>query len=172
LVPALPADFVCVFKDGSLGVFEAKGTTGTSGDITGALTSGKLQTANIGSQDGTGTSGPITMRAVVGAVLGEDYMRVIILDPPGERGGDGQRRTPHSALRTKLTADLVKKAAIDMRRKRKPVGAIHELPLRPDADERPATTETIFRAPGMEITLKYEDLRAEKRHGWLLLDKP
>jgi len=33
--------------------------------------------------------------------------------------------------------------------------------------------ETVFRAPGMEITLKYEDLREDKRHGWLgLLDKP
>ena len=126
LAPALPADFVCVFKDGSLGVFEAKGTTGTSGNITGALTSGKLQTADIDAND------PITMRAAVGAVLGEDWMRVIILDPPSTGSGTGGpdnspgggrgRMTQNAERMTNLTADLVKKAAIDMRRKRKPVG--------------------------------------------------
>jgi hypothetical protein len=63
--------------------FEAKGTTGTAGDIASALASGKLQTADIGATD------LITMRVVAGAVLGEDFMRVILLDPPG---GNAKRR--------------------------------------------------------------------------------
>jgi hypothetical protein len=69
----------------------------------------------------------------------------------------------------------VKRAAIEMRRKsvgvvrERPEGerAVHKPPLRPDADERPATTETVFRAPGMEIRLKYETLRKGKKHGWI-----
>jgi len=176
-------DFVCTFKDGSLGVFEAKGTTGTSGNITGALASGKLQTADIGSQDGTGPSGPIAMRAVVGAVLGEDFMRVIILDPPGPSTGSGTGGSGSSvgepAEPTNLTADLVKKAAIEMRRgaRNKRIPSLVPPLLRGDVrrtggvdssrEKTVGTTETIFRAPGLEITLKYEDLREDKRHGWL-----
>jgi len=53
--------------------------------------------------------------------------------------------------------------------------AVYEPPLRPNADERPKTTETVFRAPGdpkegrmaMEIRLKYETLRKGKKHGWI-----
>ncbi len=143
-------DFVCVLKDGSLGVFEAKGTTGTSGNITGALTDGKRQTADIGAND------PITKRVAVGAVLGEDFMRLILLDPPG---GD--------AKPTNLTADLVKKAAIDMRRKRKPSTVIPATEPESRGEAMGGIIETVFRAPGMEITLKYEDLRKDKRHGWI-----
>ncbi len=125
-------DFVCTFPDGSLGIFEAKGTTGKSGDITSALADGKGQTQGITAQ------APISQRVVVGAVLGEVNARVIILDPPP----NGE------PAKTNLTAELVAKAARSMRR---------AIPL----------NETLFLGDGIAITLKREEYRRDKGHGWL-----
>jgi hypothetical protein len=94
-------DFVCVFKGGTLGVFKANGTTGISGDIAGALTNGKLQTADIGATD------TIKYRVVVGAAFGGDSVGA---GSPGPNDA-GEATSP---LRKNLTADIVKKAAIDM----------------------------------------------------------
>lgn len=136
-------DFVCTFKDGTLGVFEGKGTTGTAGNLTGALADGKTQTQGITALD------PIRCRVVVGAALGADVTRIIILDPPGG-----------SAEPTNLTADLVKKASREMRTA--PTIAGTDIMA-----TREATTETLFRGPDSAITLKHETLREDKRHGWL-----
>jgi len=78
--------------------FEAKGTTGSVGDLTGALSDGKLQTAGIGATD------PIKCRVAVGCAFGGGETRVVLLDPPG---GDAEP--------TNITADLVRRAAKQMR---------------------------------------------------------
>ncbi len=158
-------DFVCGFADGSLGIFEAKGTTGSIGDLTSALESGKLQTAGIGAPD------PISQRVAVGCALGGGETRVVLLDPPDPAS---------DAKPTNLTADLVRRAAMEMR---KPEGAplVGARGMDTDADEREGTrpsptegiTETIFRGPDgatgttREIALIHDDYKKDKNHGWL-----
>jgi len=151
-------DFVCGFADGSLGIFEAKGTTGSIGDLTSALAEGKKQTSGIGASD------PISQRVAVGCALGGGATRVVLLDPPDPSTGSGTG----DAKRTNLTADLVREAAREMR---KPVGA----PLvgtrkregtRPSPTE-PGKMETIFRGPEGQIALVHDDYKEDKRHGWL-----
>ena len=58
--------------------FEAKGTTGTTGDLASALASGKLQAACLTAL------APIRYRVVVGVALngGAKSTKVIMLDPP------------------------------------------------------------------------------------------
>jgi len=141
-------DFVCTFPDGSLGIFEAKGTTGTAGNLSGALAEGKLQAQALTAQD------PIKYRVVVGAALGGDTARVVLLDPPpspplGDRDDDSSLSGAEmSGVKTNLTAAMVAKAARRMRR---------TLPL----------NETEFRGPGLKIALVREDYKDDKRHGWL-----
>ena len=96
-------DFVCTFPDGSLGIFEAKGTTGTAGDLTPALATGKLQAGAITAAT------PIKYRVVVGVALysGAKPAKVILLDPPPN---------DPTAKPTNLTADMVARAARKMRR--------------------------------------------------------
>ena len=128
-------DFVCGFKDGSLGIFEAKGTTGSTGNLAGALADGKKQAASLTALD------PISQRVVVGVAMngGTKPTKVIMLDPP-EPDAD--------AIKTNITADLVKRAARKMRR---------AIPL----------NETEFRGPRREIKLTRDQYRADKRHGWI-----
>jgi hypothetical protein len=81
---------------------------------------------------------------VVGVALngGAKPTKVILLDPPAPTPlGD------RDAELTNLTANMVKKAARKMRR---------TIPF----------DETIFRVAGMEIRLKREKYRDDKRHGW------
>jgi len=131
-------DFVCTFPDGSLGIFEAKGTTGTASDLTPALASGKLQAGAITADT------PIKYRVVVGVALysGAKPTKVILLDPPPLTAGNA------GVAHTNITVEMVARAARKMRR---------TIPL----------DETIFRSPEMEIRLKREALRPDKRHGWL-----
>jgi len=155
-------DFVCGFKDGSLGIFEAKGTTRTVSALTQALNTGKYQAFSLDAQS------PIKYRVVVGAALGESRTKIIIMDPPSTRGADGQSSGTGSSVGepveppapSNLTAALVKRAAKQMRKPA--VGAIHELPLR-----EPAKVETIFRGPTRQFALAHDDYRDDKRHGWL-----
>jgi hypothetical protein len=161
-------DFVCTFPDNTLGIFEAKGTTG--GSIAGALAEGKIQTAGI--------TAPVQIkyRVVVGAIIGEPT-KIILLDPPGDdsvgaglrpardNGREGLRPSP-----TNLTPEMVAKAAKAMRTV--PVGA----PLvgaRGREGTRPsptniatAQTETIFRSSLGEIKLTTE-FKEDKKHNWL-----
>jgi len=146
-------DFVCTFKDGSLGIFEAKGTTGNVSNLTAALADGKLQTSAITAQ------ASIKHRIVVGIALkgGTSPATVVILDPDGpstplgdppstplgdphstpdgERpsNGDGNNNgrplsgadTPEP-IETNLTADMVRRAARAMRQPT--VGVVRERP--------------------------------------------
>ncbi|MCD6502364.1 hypothetical protein J7L01_07150 [bacterium] len=143
-------DFVCGFKDGSLGIFEAKGTTGTAGGLSGALADGKIQTAGISATD------PISMRVVVGVALGGEVAKVIMLDPEPE----------NNAIKTNLTAKLVAEAAKEMRT------TVGEAYMPPEGAGRiypsptPAKIETIFRGPDGEIKLTNQ-FKEEKGHGWL-----
>jgi hypothetical protein len=148
-------DFVCTFPDNTLGIFEAKGTTG--GSINQALAEGKIQTAGI--------TAPVQIkyRVVVGAIIGEPT-KIILLDPPEPVGAR------HAVPVTNLTPDLVAKAAKAMRTV--PVGA----PLvgaRGREGTRPsptniatAQTETIFRSVLGEIKLTTE-FKEDKKHNWL-----
>jgi len=150
-------DFVCTFADGSLGIFEAKGTTGTAGDLTSALASGKLQAGAITADT------PIKYRVVVGVALysGAKPAKVILLDPPPN---------DPTAKPTNLTADLVKRAAMEMRTLRPSATSL----LKGGTETPPFTKGgqggsaiTIFRGPTGEIRLKRDDYRDEKKHGWL-----
>ncbi len=145
-------DFVCGFADGSLGIFEAKGTTGSIADLTSAFKSGKIQTSGIGATD------PISQRVAVGCALGGGETRVVLLDPPPDP----------DAKPTNLTAELVREAARKMR--------IPPAPLIKGGGERSepgGLTETIFRGPDgatgatREIALTHDDYKEDKHHGWL-----
>jgi len=154
------------------------------GGLTGALFDGKLQTAGIGATDGTGPSGPISCRVAVGCALGGGETRVILLDPPGPSTPLGDR----DAEPTNITADLVKRAAKQMRASIRlaptqppeilPVGVVRERPEGERTVHEPplqttGITETIFRGPGdgagatRQIALTHDDYRETKRHGWL-----
>jgi hypothetical protein len=138
-------DIICTFSDGSLGIFEAKGTTG--GSINLALAEGKIQTAGI--------TAPVQIkhRVVVGTLIGEPA-KIILLDP--EPNAD--------AKPTNLTPELVAKAAKNMRTggggfpSKKRGGA--------ESDGVCAPTETIFRSSLGEIKLTTE-FKEEKKHTWL-----
>ena len=174
-------DFVCTFPDGSLGIFEAKGTTGTASALTQSLKEGKYQAFALDAQS------PIKHRVVVGTALGEPVTKVILMDPPPSTplGDHNENRSLSGAetpddddpvgaihelpLRTNLTADLVRSAAMKMRQ---PVGVVRE---RPGADTRtvhepplqtPEPPTTIFRGPTREIALTNE-LKPKKNHSWL-----
>jgi len=149
-------DFVCTFDDDSLGIFEAKGTTGTVSALTQALKTGKFQTMALDAQS------PIRHRVVVGVALGDPLTKVIVMDPDE----DSVRAYCNTPLRTNLSADLVKRAAKNMRK--------------PIVGSRPASTtgeappmETLFRGPAdgtgtaREIKLVRTEYKDEKRHGWL-----
>ncbi len=148
-------DFVCTLPDGSLGVFEAKGTTGTAGNL--ALSQGKIQTQGITADD------PISLRVVVGCALGGDTTRIVLLDPPpstplGDRPSNGERDerslsgAETNGVKTNLTADLVKRAAKGMR-------------------TQTQTLQTVFRSPTAELNLKRKDYKDDKGHGWLEINR-
>jgi len=149
-------DFVCTFPDGSLGIFEAKGTTGTAGDLTSALASGKLQAGAITAAT------PIKYRVVVGVALysGAKPAKVILLDPPPLTAGNA------GVAPTNITVEMVARAARKMREfpSKKRGGA------EGDGVCISPTTETIFRSPEMEIRLIREQYRDAKRHGWLSVE--
>jgi hypothetical protein len=137
-------DYVCNLSDGSLGIFEAKGTTG--GSINQALAEGKIQTAGITAPV------PIKHRVVVGAILGEPA-KIILLDPEP----DPERARHAVPLQTNLTAEMVAKAAVAMRRSR-------VIPAK--AGIQAEGGETIFRSSLGEIKLTTE-MKPEKKHTWL-----
>ena len=106
-----------------------------------------MQAAALTAQD------PISQRVVVGAALGGEYAKVILVDPPNDPVGSRPASTAGNAgvAPTNITVAMVAKAARKMRR---------TIPL----------DETIFRAAGMEIRLKCEEYKEDKRHGWLIAE--
>ena len=183
-------DFVCTFPDGSLGIFEAKGTTGTASALTQSLKDGKYQAFALDAQS------PIKHRVVVGTALGEPVTKVILMDPPpstplGNQNDDepndndrslSEAETPdepndddrslsrpegriETPLRTNLSAPLVRTAARGMRKfpSKKRGGA------EGDGVCIHAQTQTIFRGPHGEIALTNE-FKPEKNQGWLTIN--
>ena len=171
-------DFVCTFPDGSLGIFEAKGTTGKVSALTSALNTGKYQTMALDAES------PIKLRVVVGVALGEPTTRVIMMDPDEA----DIRASGRSPIPTNLNADLVKRAATKMRASirdsasTQPPG-FDTLRTQPTEEERslsratarietPPATQILFRGPRRatgptrEIALTNE-YKPEKNHAWL-----
>jgi len=182
-------DFVCTFPDGSLGIFEAKGTTGKVSALTQALKNGKYQAFALDAQS------PIRYRVVVGTALGEPTTKVILMDPPGDNESESGNDAPvgeglcalppddnNGSTRrcspTNLTADIVRDAA---RRMRQPtVGealvASRKTTKRelPGAEKREGTspsptgaTATIFRGPHGKTFALTNEYKPEKKHNWL-----
>jgi hypothetical protein len=156
-------DYVCTLPDGTLGIFEAKGTTG--GSINPALAEGKIQTAGI--------TAPVQIkhRVVVGAILGETT-KIILLDPQPDDSVGARHAVP---VQTNLTPEMVAKAAKAMRLTPRPSdtpldkGGMGGVPL--IKGETPRTRgggliETLFRGPDGEIKLTNE-FKEDKRHNWL-----
>jgi hypothetical protein len=157
----LAPDFVCTFPDGSLGIFEAKGTTGKVSALTQSLKEGKIQACSLDAQS------PIRCRVVVGTALGETNTRVVLLDPEPDSVG----AIHELPVRTNLSADLVKRAAKNMRTAPTVgaplVGARGREGTRPSPTNiATAATGTIFRSAQGEIALTTE-LKPDKNHTWL-----
>jgi hypothetical protein len=147
-------DIICTFPDNSLGIFEAKGTTG--GSIAGALAEGKIQTAGI--------TAPVQIkfRVVVGTLIGEPT-KIILLDPPGD---DDSVRARHAVpLPTNLTPEMVAKAAKAMRTVPSVIPATSSV-IPAKAGIQAGGGETIFRSALGEIKLTTE-MKPEKKHTWL-----
>ena len=143
-------DYVCTFSDGSLGIFEAKGTTG--GSISDALREGKFQTSCLTAPV------PIKHRVAVGVILGS-HTKIILLDPVGEPAEPPEP--------TNLTPEMVAKAAKQMRTG----GGAFPSKKRGVTPQRDGVciaepTETIFRSSFGEIKLTNE-FKEDKRHNWL-----
>ena len=158
-------DFICTFSDGTLGIFEAKGTTG--GSINQALAEGKIQTAGI--------TAPVQIkyRIVVGAILGEPT-KIILLDPPGpddpDSVGEHLRVLPpngkaHRPSPTNLTPEMVAKAAKAMRTPSSVIPASSSV-IPAKAGIQVAGGETNFRSAQGEIKLTNE-FKEDKKHNWL-----
>lgn len=149
-------DFVCGFPDGSLGIFEAKGTTGKISALTQALKTGKYQACSLDAES------PIKYRVVIGAALGEPTTKVILMDPEPD----------DKPIPTNLDIKLVANAAKRMR-----LGGEFPSKKRGVAESDgvciPAATETIFRGPrgatgpAREMKLIRTEYKEDKKHGWL-----
>jgi len=165
-------DFVCLFKDGSFGVFEAKGTTTTIGTAKSQTEDGKIQTQNI-----VPKSGHVSVRCACGAHVNRNGISALILrDPPSAPLGDrpsnsngdrpsnsnGDRPSNRNgdrslsgaettALKVDLTADAIIRAAEARRYREKLFGDIR----------------TMFVSDAGEFSLVRTPYIVEKRHGWL-----
>ena len=130
-------DFVCLFEDGSFGVFEAKGTTTTVGTAKSQTEDGKDQTATI-----EATSGIVSVRCACGIHLNRTGISTLILrDPEPEE-------EPHEV---NLTADAILLAAERRKYREKLFGDITAL----------------FRSGGKKLELVRKPFVPDKRHGWL-----
>ncbi len=130
-------DFVCLFDDGSFGVFEAKGTTTTLGTAKSQTEDGKEQTATI-----EATGGSIAVRCACGIHLGRTGISTLVLrDPPP---GD-------AAIEVNLTPDAIIRGAEARRYRENLFGDIR----------------TLFVSDAGEFNLVRTPYIEEKRHGWL-----
>ena len=131
-------DFVCLFEDGSFGVFEAKGTTTTLGTARSQTEDGKLQTATIEAE-----SGSIALRCACGIHLNQSGTSTLILrDPPPAGAG---------SIPVNLTPDAIIRGA-EARRYRESIFG---------------DMATRFRAGRRKFDLVRKPFVPDKRHGWL-----
>jgi hypothetical protein len=139
-------DFVCLFKDGSFGVFEAKGTTTTLGTAKSQTADGKFQTQTI-----VPKSGHVSVRCACGAHVNRNGISTLILrDPPPPEPVEGRR-----AVKVDLTADAIIRSAEARRFRENLFGDIR----------------TMFISDEGEFSLVRKPYIAEKRHGWLDINK-
>ena len=87
-------DFVCLFTDGSFGVFEAKGTTGTVGTAKSQTEDGKEQTLCIQPK-----SDSVSVRCACGISLAKTGATLILRDPPGGGTPLTVNLTPEAIIR-------------------------------------------------------------------------
>jgi len=133
-------DFVCIFEDGTFGVFEAKGTTTTVGTAKTQTEDGKGQTATI-----EATNSYVSVRCACGIHLGRDRISTLIMRDP-EPADD--------AVPVHLTADAIIRAAEARRYRENIFGDII----------------TSFRAEGKKLDLIRKPFLPDKRHGWLEIE--
>jgi len=133
-------DFVCLFEDGSFGVFEAKGTTTTKGTAKSQTEDGKEQTATI-----EAISGSVAVRCACEIHLNQTGISTLILrDPePTEK--------PH---KVHLTPDAILRAAEARRYRENIFGDII----------------TEFRTDAKKLDLVRKPFLPDKRHGWLSME--
>ncbi len=144
-------DFVCLFENGSYGVFEAKGTTTTLGTAKSQTEDGKDQTATI-----EATSGVISVRCACGIHLNRTGISTLILrDPPApapsKGSGRGSVTEPFEVL---LTPDAIIRGAKARRYRENIFGDII----------------TEFRADAKKLDLVRKPFLPDKRHGWLSVE--
>ena len=136
-------DFVCTFKDGSFGIFEAKGTTQSYGTSNSQAQTGKTQTAQI-----EPVNGDVSVRCCCAATIMQETTtkrtRLLLLDPPA----DGDTIAVH------LSRDRILEAAAARQFREKPFGDITAL----------------FRGPEGEMLLTRKPFLPDKRHGWLSME--
>ncbi len=137
-------DFVCLFKDGSFGVFEAKGTTTTLGTAISQTADGKKQTQTI-----VPKNGHVSVRCACGAHLNSKGISTLILrDPPDPDTAGAIHELP---LQVNLTADAIIRGAESRRYRENLFGDIR----------------TMFVSDEGEFSLVRKPYVTEKRHGWL-----
>jgi len=142
-------DFVCTFKDGTFGIFEAKGTTQSYGTSNSQAQTGKTQTAQI-----EPVSGDVSVRCCSAVSIMQETAtkrtRLLLLDPPGPVGAGF---TP-ARVEVHLSRDRILEAAAARRFREKPFGDI----------------TTLFQGPQGEMLLTRKPFLPDKRHGWLSVE--
>lgn len=133
-------DFVCTFKDGSLGFFEAKGTTQGRSQANSQGNEGKYQTSQI-----EPVSGIVRVRCCMAVSLEKDdsgvTTRLLIQDPPASE----------NVVKVDITPERIREAARARGYREKLFGDITAL----------------FECGDRKLSLKRTPYVAEKRHGWL-----
>ncbi len=150
-------DFVCLFADGSFGVFEAKGTTGTVGTAKSQTEDGKEQTVCIQPKSGT-----ISVRCACGISLAKTGSTLILRDPPSTPFGDrpsnsnGSRKNRSlSGAETNVTVDLT------------PEAIIRGAEARRFRENMLGDISAMFRCNNKALELVRKPFVKDKRHGWL-----
>ena len=133
-------DFVCTFKDGSLGFFEAKGTTVGRTQANSQAAEGKYQTSQIEPIDGI-----VRVRCATAVSIEKDessvMTRLLVQDPPS----DG------NAILVDITPERIRRAARARGYREKLFGDI----------------TTLFEGRHKKLSLKRTPFDESKGHGWL-----
>lgn len=133
-------DFVCTFADGSLGFFEAKGTTVGRSQANSQGNTGKVQTSQI-----EPVNGVVRVRCCTAVSVEKDessvLTRLLVQDPPSNG----------NAVMVNLTPEMVRQAARARGYREKLFGDI----------------TTLFECGGKKLSLVRTPYLPEKRHGWL-----
>ncbi len=137
-------DFVCTFKDGSLGFFEAKGTTRGRGAANSQARDGKKQTAQL-----EPIGGVVSVRCCTAVSIEDDgasrNTRILLQDPPADC----------DSVKVRIDPARIREAARARGYREKLFGDI----------------TTLFKCGEKRLSLKRTPFVPEKRHGWLEIMK-